>query len=474
MRLATALSVTALLSGCIVPPHLGPASMPATADSFATSSSYSAPEAPWPSERWWESYGDAQLNGLIQEALSGAPTISQAEARLRRAEAIAEGARAPLVPSISADASITANKPSTEDGIPVLPARQGYHAYGRTTLGFSWELDFWGRNRAALAAARSESVAASADAAAARLLVSASVAAAYAELARLFADRAVLADTLEVRERSLALVSSRVRHGLDSDAELAQAEAGPPAARTDLASADEAIGITRNRIAALMGNGPDRGIAIQQPAAPALVSFGLPASLPANLLGRRPEVVAARWRVEAARGRERVARTQFYPSVNLLGFIGFDALGLGNLLNDGAGVGGAGPALNLPIFDGGRRRAGYRGARADYEAAVSSYNETVTQALREVADVAVSFRQLQAEREGADQAVASTERAYRLAQLRYRAGAADYQSVLVVEDRLLTRQRIAASLRTRAFILDVALVRALGGAGLQSGQAPGS
>jgi NodT family efflux transporter outer membrane factor (OMF) lipoprotein len=457
------LAAATILSGCVTPPKLGAAPTPRPASDYQSNASFAAPAGEWPADTWWTSYGDAQLGSLIEEALRTAPTMAQAAARLRRAEALAGSANAAALPSISADGSLAISKPSTEDGIPVLPVRQGYHDYGRATLGFSWELDFWGKNRAAIAAATSDAEAARADAAAARLLVSVSVAATYADLARLYADRDVLADTLDIREKTLGLVAARVKYGFDSDADLAQAEAGPPAARSDLATTDEAIGLTRNRLAALLGAGPDRGLAIARPGNAALKAFGLPSNLSADLLGRRPDIVAAKWRAEAAAKRIKVARAQFYPNINLLGFIGFDALGIGNLLNSGADVGGAGPAISLPIFDGGRRRANFRGARADYDASVALYDDTVTQAMREVADVAVSMRQLQAELTGAEDAVTATERAYRLAQLRYKEGAADYQSVLLVEDRLLVRRRVVSALKSRAFILDIALVRSLGG-----------
>ena len=289
------------------------------------------------------------------------------------------------------------------------------------------------------------------------------MAANYADFARLYADRDVLADTLAIREKSLGLVKARFEHGFDSDADLAQAEAGPPAARAELAQADEAIALARNRLASLLGKGPDRGLRIERPKAPFLRAFGLPNNLSANLLGRRPDVVAARWRAEAAAKRIKVARAQFYPNVNLLSFIGFDALGIGNLLNGGADVFGAGPAISLPIFDGGRRRANYRAARADDDLAIATYDETVNQAIREVADAVVSSKQLAIELSNASAAVVSTKRAYRLAQLRYTAGAADYQSVLLVEDRLLTRRRVLSALQSRAFILDVSLTRSLGG-----------
>jgi len=467
-RRLLALLIVSTMSGCVMPADLGPLPTPRAAARYGTATSFAAPAAPWPTDEWWTSYGDAQLSRLIEEALRGAPTMAQAAARLRRAEALVSNADAAALPSVSTDGSLTISKPSTADGIPVLPERRGYHDYGRATLGFAWELDFWGKNRAAISAATSDAEAARADAAAARLLVSASVAATYADLARLYADRDVLADTLGVREKSLALVKARVEHGFDSDADLAQAEAGPPAARSDLAVADEAIGLTRNRLAALLGAGPDRGLAIARPDSIALKSFGLPANISADLLGRRPDIVAARWRAAATAARIKVARAQFYPNINLLAFIGFDALGIGNLLKSGADVGGAGPAISLPIFDGGRRRANFRGARADHDVAVALYDETVSQAMREVADVAVAMRQLRAELGGARDALTASERAYRLAQVRYRAGAADYQSVLLVEDRLLVRRRILSALQSRAFILDVALIRSLGGGVLAS------
>ncbi|WP_207913371.1 efflux transporter outer membrane subunit [Sphingomonas sp. BK235] len=467
MRRVFILSIAALLAGCVSPPKLGPEPVVRPSTQYETARSFQAEAAPWPEAAWWRAYGDPQLTLLVEEALASSPTMAQAAARLRRAEALVGAAGAATLPSVSADGSLTVSRPSTEAGVPVLPERQGFHDYGKVGLSFAWELDFWGKNRASLAAAKSDAEAARADAAAARLVISTSVAATYADLTRLFADRDVLQETLAVREKSLELVTARVAHGFDSEADLAQAQAGPPAARSELAQADEAIGLTRNRLASLLGSGPDRGMSIDRPSAPALKSFGLPRGLAADLLGHRPDVVAARWRVEAAGKRIKVAHAQFYPNINLLGLLGFEALGVDNLFRGGSDVGAGGPALSLPIFDGGRRRANYRGARADYDAAVALYDETVTQALRDVADVAVSSRQLAREIAGADEALHATERAYQLAQLRYSGGAADYQSVLLVEDRLLARRRVAAALRARAFVLDVSLTRSLGGSVLR-------
>lgn len=462
-RLIAVVCAGSMLAGCVTPPHLGPAVQPKPASSYATAQTFAAASADWPSDHWWEAYGDPQLTALIAEGLAGSPTLAQGAARLRRAQALADLSASTLLPSVSADASASLMKPSTENGIPVTPERRGYNDFAKASLGFAWELDFWGKNRASLAASTSEAYAAAADSAAARLLLSATIAATYADLARLFADRDVVAGTLAVRERSLALVRARFVHGFDSAADLAQAEAGPPAARSDLAGVDEAIALARNRLAALLGAGPDRGRSIGRPASPHLAPLALPARISTELLARRPEVVAARWRAEAAARRIDVAHAQFYPNINLLGFLGFDALGLQNIVTGGADTGSLGAVVSLPIFDGGRRRAGYSAARSEYEVAVAAYNEVVTQSLRDVADAVGSRAQLARQQAGAAEALDATERAYRLAELRYRSGADDYQSVLLVEDRLLARRRIVTNLQSRGFILDIALVRALGG-----------
>lgn len=472
-RLLLMLVATTALGGCIASPHLGTAPQPRPPASFAADRNLAAtPGAKWAGKEWWHAYGDPELDTLIGEALANAPTMAQASARLARAQAITVGTNASLLPAIGASASISGAKPSSQNGIPVTPERRGWNDYEKASLGLSWEIDFWGKNRNALAAAVSDRRAAEVDLAAASLLVSTSVAAAYADLARLYADRDVLDATLAVREHSLALVKARVREGIDSDADLSQAEAGPAAAKLDLSQVDESIGVARDRLAALMGAGPDRGMDIARPSTPNLASRGLPGNLPAELIGRRPDIVAARWRAEAAARRIDVAHAQFYPNVNLVGFIGLDALSFGRLVSTGSGTGGVGAAIDLPIFDGGRRRGNYGVARAEYDLAVAGYNETVTQALRDVADVVQGGRRIDAQRAAAHQALMAQERAYRLAEDRYKSGVTDYQAVLNIEDRLLARRRVAAAVDARAFLIDVAIIRAIGGGVLAADATP--
>jgi len=461
MRSAAALTlILALLTSACAAPDLGlrPALKVAGPQALLA-----GPVADWPTEDWWTGYGDPQLSALITTGLRSAPTVALAEARLRRASALTGQASAAAAPSLSTSAAVSESKPSYNTGLPTPTALRGWSDTGRATLDFSYELDLWGKTRSAIAAATSEEAAARADAAAARLIVSTSIAAAYADLARLYADRDVLASTLAVREQTLVLVRRRTERGYDSETELRQAEVGPPLARAELTAVDEQIALSRLRLAALMGQGPDEGAGIARPDVAGLHGLGLPADLPAALVARRPDLVAARWRAEAASDRIDVAHAAFYPNVNLVGLIGVQSLGIGNLAHAGSNLGSVGPVLTLPIFDGGRRKAGFKVARADYDAAVAAYDATLNLALEEVADAVTSQRAL--DRRLADSRLArdAATQAWTLAKRRYAAGASDFTAVLVAEDRMLAAQRGVAALEARCFILDLALVRALGG-----------
>ncbi len=431
---------------------------------YQTAAAFAAQAADWPADAWWKRYGDAQLDALMDEALVGSPTLAQAQARLVSARAARAVASAALLPKLDANGNIQQAKQSARYLFPEAFLPPSYQDYGQVTLNLNWELDFWGRNRAAVAAASSAARAAAADAAEARLVLTTTIAAQYATLARLQLDRDVAVESARVREETARLVDQRVTNGLDTQAELKQAQAGPAVARANIALLDEEIGQTRDALAALASAGPDRGLALKPPAGPPrLAAFGLPANLPVNLIGRRPDVVAARWRAEAASGRIREARAAFYPDVNLAAYFGRQALHLENLTSPAATLAAVGPAVNLPIFEGGRLRGALRGAQADRDAAVAAYDEALTEALREVADVAVSERALSERLGQSRQALESYEGAYRVARLRYQGGLSTFQSVLLAEDAVLAERQIVSDLEGRAFTLDVALVRALGG-----------
>src|SRR5690349_20158329 len=196
---ALLLSSALLTSACAAIPDLGPKPEAQEVQAYAAQQSFQAPTAEWPVSTWWTSYGDPQLNALIAEALGGAPSLAQAEARVRQAEAIALQIGASRLPQVSADASVAAVKQSYNNGVPAAFVPQGWNDTGRAALNFSYEFDFWGKNRAAVAAATSDAEAARADLAQARLTLSTSVASAYADLVQLYAESASTERAIEVR-----------------------------------------------------------------------------------------------------------------------------------------------------------------------------------------------------------------------------------------------------------------------------------
>ncbi len=455
----------ALLAGCA--PDLGAAPVPRPPGAYAASASLKAPASPWPADAWWTAYGDPQLDALVAEALAGSPDVAAAAARVRGAQAAAERDRAYRLPDFSGAGSIQTTKISKNQGFPenfkdFLPG--GFRTQTRATLDLDWQLDFFGANRAQLASATSLADAQAADQASAALQLSTTVASAYAQLGRLYADRDAAAEAVRVRRETVRLVGQRLLNGLETRGELATAQGGVPSSQADVDALDRQIVLQRHYLAALLGAGPDRGLAIARPAPLRIKDFGLPADVTTDLIGRRPDLAAARARAEAAASRIKAARAAYYPSISLTGSYGLSSLGLDTFLQTPDSVVGAlGPAIRLPIFAGARLNGQLRGARAEYDEAVALYDRTLVTALRDVADAAAGVQALQVELNDARQALAASEEAYRIARLRYTGGLAPYLNVLTVEGTLLVNRRNVADLQAQAAGLDVDLVRALGG-----------
>ena len=421
--------------------------------------------AAWPSDTWWKDFGDPGLDALIDEALAngGVGPLRQAEARLRNAQAIAQGAESRRYPSLALNAASQRER-FTENYIYPPPLGGNTYGLNQIALDFRYDLDFWGRNRAAIVGARAQEAAGRADAQAARLAVTTAIARAWFQLQRLGALRDVTVRAIQQRSDVSTLAQQRFDAGIDTNAELRQAEALVPSSRVDLAQIDESIGLVQNQIGELLGKGPDRGRAIGVPHGVGTSRVLLPASLPAELLGRRPDLVAARWRVEAARSQIDVARAEFYPNIDLAASASLIAFGgAARLFSASSRDFAGGAALTLPIFDAGALRANLAGRNADYDVAVEQYNTTLVDAVRDVADQVVSIRSVNAQFADQELARVKTEQAYDVAVVRYRAGLTTYLTVLNAQTAVLQQQRADAELRARVLDLDVALTRALGG-----------
>ncbi|MDB5460524.1 MAG: efflux system, outer rane lipoprotein NodT family [Caulobacteraceae bacterium] len=465
-RIAGSVSVLTLLAACA--PDLGPAARVKPAADYAVARSLGAPTtAVWPGQDWWTAYNDPQLNALIDEALKGSPDLKVAEARVRQAQARSQQAGAALLPSAGAKGNIQATAVQLNlAGIPAsvkdaLP--NDWQPFTQIGANIDYQVDFFGKNRAGVAAASSLARASQFELAAARLQISTGVASAYADLVRLTADRAAAVDAVRVRGDSLTLVSDRLRNGLENQGQLAQSSAEANVSLGDVAALDARIDQARHQLGALVGAGPDRGLDITPNPASVGQPFGLPSNLAADLIGRRPDVAAARLRAEAAADKIKMAHADFYPNISLTGSVLDLSLSPDQIFSHNIILAQVGPAISLPIFQGGRLQGAYRGARAEYDEAVANYDKAVVQALHDVADAVSGQKALALQLGYARKALADSEKAYNLATLRYQGGLSPYLVVLTAESTLVAQRRAAADLQAQTLAGNIALVRALGG-----------
>ncbi|HEY0766633.1 MAG TPA: efflux transporter outer membrane subunit, partial [Steroidobacteraceae bacterium] len=340
--------------------------------------------AAWPADLWWHSYGDPQLDALIAEALAGSPTLEIAQARLRAAQAQAIAAGGARAPAAALDAETTRQRYPAHGLFPP-PFAGSYSTEARVALDFSFDLDFWGHNRALLAAARSGVQTADADRAAARLALAVAVVRAYVQLDLWYALLDVSNDNLKQQTAILELTQQRVAAGLENTARVKQSEGNLALTRAGVAAVQASVELARNQLADLVGSGPDRGQRLQRPQLAAPVSIALPSALPADLLARRPDVAAARAQVDAAAHGVAAAEADFYPNVNLTAFAGLQSIGLSQLFDASDRIVGAGPALHLPVFNRGGLRGALQTQQAQLDQSVGQYNQTLLDAVREVA-----------------------------------------------------------------------------------------
>lgn len=454
---AVAAAASVLLAGCASPgPAVTPHALISAADAGATGSATA-----WPTARWWAGFGDAQLDALVAQALQAQPSLQSATLRLRLAQAALDATRATELPQASLSAELTDQR-FTKNGLIPPPLAGEVKWNNSATLGASWELDLFGRQRAALDAAIGQLRAAQADKQAADVLLASNTAIAYFSLARLVENRQLAQAALAQREQVLALVRQRVAAGLDTTVDLRQAEGLIAQTQVEIEALGEAAARARHALAELTGQGPQALDALQ-PTLGRVHSAPLPAGLPADLLGRRADLVAQRWRVEAALREVDVARTQFYPNVNLTAFVGLSSLGLNKFLQAGSLTYGAGPALHLPVFEGGRLRANLGARQAEVDGAIDAYNATLLRALREVADEMSTLQSLERQQRAQQEATRAADAAFELAMQRYGAGLGNFLTVLTAQTNVLAQQRNSTDLKARHLSAEASLARALGG-----------
>lgn len=430
--------------------------------------------AAWPSETWWSSLGDQQLNALIDEALRDSPDLQVAAARAHQATAAADAADADRSAYIGADANVSRSRLAKVQD-PLLEGDR-YSTLRSAEVTFDYTFDLWGGERAAWEAALGQARAAEVDRQAARLTLAVDVARAYSDLGHAYIAADLAQEDLSRTRRMLELGRQRLAAGIDSQYQLQQTESLEASAQEQAINADKELRSARIALAILLGKGPDRASEIARPQVLKPAAVALPSQLPADLLGRRPDLIAARWRVEAASRNVEVSKTRFYPNLNLTAAAGTQSLLGDALFGSASRFFNIAPAVSLPLFDGGRLRAGLDASDADYELAVAQYNKALVGALGDVADAINRLealgRQVDAKQHAADVARQSFDTATQ----RYGSGIGNYLDVLTIEQQLLGAQQQLAALNAQRIDVSIQLMQALGGGyqgdTLASAQAP--
>ncbi|HTV86902.1 MAG TPA: efflux transporter outer membrane subunit [Dyella sp.] len=461
------LAFCVLLAGCATSGGLHPTGSMLDARSLKSQQSLAgvalSPTA-WPAQDWWIGLGDQQLTQLIDEALQNNPTLAQAQARAKQAQAVADSVDAARAPQAELDALAEGARLSNKD--PLYPSYAlGSFAWAKAvTANFSWDLDIWGGKRDAWEAALGRSRAADIDAYAARIELSVNVARAYVHLGYAFALRDVADGELQRSSQTLTLTRRLFQGGLGTSQQLEFADAEVASAEQQKAQADRDIDAARSSLAVLLGQGPDRGLSITRPHMLPSSLVALPDRLNVDLLGRRADLVAARWQVEAASKDIKAAKTQFLPNISLSAMAGVVAVGDStNVFQLPARTYSVGPALSLPIFDGGQRRSNLAGADARYDEAVAHYNSLLIGAVNEVSDLVSALNWTRTQITWEKRAKQDAQKSWQDAMTAYKAGVSGPLTPLASRQQLLLADQRLATLESQQADLSIRLIDALGG-----------
>jgi NodT family efflux transporter outer membrane factor (OMF) lipoprotein len=426
-----------------------------TPEQFTTRNSLSDQNGSWPSTDWAKQF-DSQLPALIKEALTNNPDLRIAVSRLNQAQALVEARNASLLPSVDFLGLAARNK-------IIYPLIHPLMNFGLIATNVRYELDFWGKNYSLLAQALSEEKVRQADLCQSVLMLSTMIATVYNQLDYEYALQDLLRHTTKQRMVLNKITKQLFKSGLVTDVQVYQAQNAYADVNTQLVAVDGQIQIARQQLGILLGSGPERGFTIARPKFAVLADPKLPNSLPFNLLGRRPDIVATRWQVEASLYGVKNLKAQFYPDVDLLALAANFSLGSAALFRQSNHVLGGAAALSLPIFDGGSLKAQLKGRYAVLDEQIAMYNSTLNKALGDVAGQMTSIRSVDQQLKAQKYALSVSRKAFALAQKQYEIGLTSQIIVLDAEAHYLQEQQAHLLLIKSRRDLQIALIKALGG-----------
>jgi NodT family efflux transporter outer membrane factor (OMF) lipoprotein len=422
----------------------------------------------WPKERWWETFGSAELNHLITEAIEQNPTIHSVEERVEFARQSAKVARSRLFPLIFFDANESWEYLS-HNGLyralnPEIPLNANLVDL---TLSFSYEFDFWGKNKHLFKAALGEEKAREAEAASVQLIIAASLAQAFFALKTNLMRKELYEELYQVRKEILNLQNLLQDKALLSKLPPLFSQENLLEAEKLVQNIREEVESNKHLINILVGRGPDAPLNLQAQLPQTLQVFSIPDNLSLNLLSRRPDLMAQIWRVEALAHEVGAAKADFYPNINLKTFIGLESVLYRLLLKPQSKTAGLQPAIHLPLFTAGAIRANIRAKKALFDEAVFTYNNLILRSASEVADLLVLAQSIFQQKLDQDQIIQAAQARYHLTAHRQLSGLDNALSSYFVKEELILKQLDNATLLYSQYLAAVKLFKALGG-GYQS------
>jgi len=465
---SAALCSALLLQGCVVGPHYNRPSVDTpgtfkevTPDDLKKMDGWKVaqPQDSALHGKWWEIFGDPQLNALEEQVNISNQNVASAFASFMAARAIVREARAQYFPTLTGGASATRQRTASS----VVNGQTTGTTFNTFDLPFdaSWTPDLFGRVRNTVRANVASAQASAADLENTRLTAQAELAVDYFQLRGQDALKELLDATVKAYAESLNLTKALYETGIDSDESVAQAETQLEATQAQ----DTNLGILRaqyeHAIALLVGKPASSFSIAVEPlkTPPPAIPFGVPS----QLLERRPDVAANERLMAQANAQIGVAVAAYYPTVTLSATAGFNSPDISKWLNWSSRFWSVGTAVSETIYDGGLRRATVEQYRAQYDETVANYRNTVLTAFQQVEDNLAALRILSQEIEQQDVAITSAQRSLTLATERYRLGIDPYLNVITAQTALFSNQQTAVTLRTTQIVDSVQLVEALGG-----------
>lgn len=452
-----------LLSACAVGPDYKTPDMPTPVQFKAAEGwTQASPSDAMARGAWWEVYGDAQLNGLVEKLNSSNQTVAQYEAQYRQAKALVRSSRGAFFPTLDLTAGKTRSSQGTGSSSSSLStSNSGIRDTYNTQLGVSWEADVWGKLRRGLEADKASAQASLADLAAMQLSLQSELVQNYLQLRVIDEQKRLLDATVDAYQRSLTLTQNQYRAGISGRDAVAQAQTQLKSTQADLIDLVWQRAQFENAIAVLMGQAPADFSLAATTSIPALPQ--IPVALPSQLLERRPDIAAAERSVMAANANIGIAKAAYYPDLTLSLSGGYSSSTFSNWISLPNRFWSVGPQLAMTLFDGGQRSAEVDRTEAVYDQTVAQYRQTVLTGFQEVENYLIQLKVYQDEADVRAEALAAARDSLRLTSNQYKAGLIGYLDVVNVQTTALSNERSVLTLLQSRLIASVQLIAALGG-----------